>query len=142
MRQRSFLTVLMLRALAIVVMVPVTLLAGAYGLLALGMLVFFVTEDAGLSIEDVLRRVGLAVLLGGGWFGIVMGWRLYYHFLKSFSYPRWSTWAWAGLLSGTLCSVVLLVITGQLFMLWPLLGAVWLVGLLINAQRNSVGGRH
>lgn len=136
MRQRSFLRVLMLRTLAIVVMVPVTLLAGAYGLLALGMLVFFVTEDSGVSIEDVLRRVGLAVLLGGGWFGIVMGWRLYYHFLKSFSYPRWSAWAWAGLLSGTLCSVILLVITGQLFMLWPLLGAFWLAVLLNNARRN------
>ena len=126
----------MLRILAVVVMVPVTLLAGAYGLLALGMLVFFVTEDAGLSIGDILRRVGLAILLGGGWFGIVTGWRLYYHFLKSSAYPLWSTWAWAGLLSGTLCSVVLLVITGQLFMLWPLPGAVWLAGLLVNAGRN------
>ncbi|BAP45414.1 putative membrane bound phosphohydrolase [Pseudomonas sp. StFLB209] len=136
MRQRSVFTVLMLRVVAIVVMLPVTLLAGVYGLLALGLLVSFVVEEAVLSIEDMLRRVGLAVLLGGGWFGIVTGWRLYYHFLKSFGYPRWSKWAWAGLLSGTLCSVVLLVITGQLFMLWPLLGAAWLAGLLLNAGRN------
>lgn len=126
----------MLRTLAIVVMVPVTLLAGVYGLLALGLLVSFVVEEAVLSIEDMLRRVGLAVLLGGGWFGIVTGWRLYYHFLKSSAYPLWSTWAWAGLFSGTLCSAILLVITGQTFMLWPLLGAAWLAGLLVSAGRN------
>lgn len=136
MRQRSLFTVLMLRTLAIVVMVPVTLLAGVYGLLALGMLVSFVVEDAGLSGAEVLRCVGLAVLLGGGWFGIVTGWRIYYHLLKSTVYPPWAAWAWAGLLSGTLCSVILLIITGQMFMLWPLLGATWLAGLLFNAGRN------
>lgn len=125
-----------LRALGIFVLVPITLAAAFFALLALGKWISFLKSDAA-SLHDTLMHCAMVAVVVLGCFGVATGWKLYYHFLHFNVPPDWSKLALAGLLCGTTASLVLMsTLAGSLWfrvavMGWPLIAVISFVWLLL-----------
>ncbi|PHN27596.1 hypothetical protein [Pseudomonas sp. ICMP 561] len=128
-----------IRALGILVLVPTTLAAVFFSLLALGKWVSFLRSGA-VSINDTLMHCAMVAVVVLGGLGILAGWKLYYHFLHFSLPPAWSKLALAGLLCGTIASLVLMsTLAGSLWfrvvvMGWPLIAVISFVWLLLRRR--------
>lgn len=114
-----------LRAVAILVLLPGTLVSGFGSLLG-----FAFVADSFRRSDHVAAGAVLLVAMAAGWFGLVTSWRLYYGLLRGRTgFDR--RVAWAGLTCGSLVSLGLMVATGGslnfriVFFGWPLLAAAF-----------------
>lgn len=130
-----------LRVLAVLILAPGTF-AGALGTLVLTARTYdrFFREQSTVDTDSHIYLVaGIFTMLG--WVGIVTGWKLYAHFLRSNTSPEWRVRAWAGLFCGSLTCLELVHTTAGdlesrlLTLGWPLLGALGLGGLLLTAKK-------
>lgn len=120
-----------LRVVGILVLMPTTLVAGFWTLLAVPALADAMSEP---SVAYPWRVLWWATLLLAGWFGLVTTWRLYYRFESGDDVDN-TAWHWAGLAAGCATSAALLVtIPGQYLAAWPLIGAAYF-GWRLQARR-------
>ncbi|MCX2546747.1 hypothetical protein [Pseudomonas sp. COW5] len=141
MTKKSSIRTIFLRVLAVLILAPGTF-AGAIWTLVVGARTYerFFKQDSTVDIDSGTYLVaGIFTILG--WFGIVTGWKLYEHFLRSSTLPEWHVRAWSGLFCGSLACLALVHTTAgdlpsRLIALgWPLLGSLGLGGLLLTAKK-------
>ncbi len=124
-----------LKLVAVLVLVPTTLVAAFWSLLGVPAFV-----DAVIHPNPVYPYRGwmLGPLLVAGWFGIVTLWRLYHHYVSGRP-PGRSAVHWAGLATGCLVSIALLfVVRGQWLSAWPMVAAVYFALLLCTSEHAPV----
>lgn len=114
-----------LRLIGFFVLLPSTLGAGFWTLQGIGYVVDAWSRATGTSFAFTL-----AIAMALGWFGLTTLWSLYYSLLRGdLSFNRRA--AWAGLVSGSLVSVALIVASGGTvvfrlcFFGWPLLASTY-----------------
>ena len=117
--------IIALRAIALLVLLPSTLVAGFFTFMGLA----FVAASLGDG-EYTTSAVILLAAMVAGWFGLVTAWRLYDGMHRG--HPNLSRpTAWAGLACGCVTSVGLIATTGGsigfrlVFFGWPLLAAAF-----------------
>ena len=117
--------IIALRVIAILVLLPSTLVASFWSLFG----VVFVV-DALERNDRVASGIVLLAAMAAGWFGLITTWRLYYGFLHGRPSLNLRV-AWLGLICGSLTSTGLIATTGGslafriAFIGWPLLGAAF-----------------
>lgn len=115
----------LLRLIAVVVLLPSTLVAGFWSVLGFG----FVADALLRSQHPVAAALVLAALVAG-WIGLGTAWWLYYGLLREDAAIDLRR-AWCGLASGALVCIALVAVTnGSLlfrlaFFGWPLLAVVF-----------------
>lgn len=123
-----------LRMIGVVVLLPTTLVAGFWTLLAVPALADAIVRP---SVVYPWRAWRLVPLLLGGWFGLVTLWRLYYRFdsgrdMGDVRFHR------MGLSAGCATSIALLLsMPGHWLAAWPLIAAGYFAWRLRASRRAS-----
>lgn len=126
-----------LRLVAIVVLLPSTLVAGFWSLPG-----FAFVADALLRSQHPGTAVVVLAALVAGWIGLGTTWRLYYCLLrKELGFDRGR--AWWGLACGTLVSIGLMVTSGSslvgriAYFGWPLLAVAFFSAVLWRMRGHA-----
>lgn len=130
---------LAIRLLGVFVVLPVVVVAGYGGMAALLILTAMTHENWGERWVDQLARLGLALLVVVGLFGVRTGVRLYRHFILSTQPPPWARAAWRGLASASLANLLIMYwIPGPMLLMgWPLIGSAAFALLLLQSARRA-----
>ncbi len=120
---------------AIIVIVPTSLVAGVWSLFAVVVIPSALLGDPGFTIAT---GVYLLFLLIPGWFGIYTLWKLYTYFLNDWPIER--SQSWCGLASGTAVSLFMIFASGgtvyfSIFLGWPVIATLIFSAMLQRAHR-------
>ncbi|MBI6896472.1 hypothetical protein JET64_06600 [Pseudomonas putida] len=136
----SLIRKLVIRLLGLVLVLPVVLVTGYWAMFAVILLPGMIYNGFNDPWDYQLSRVGLAIVVVIGLFGVNTGIKLYRHFLRSTRAPEWIGSAWAGLGCGTVANLAIMCwFPGSpwfmVFLGWPLLGCAVFALLLLQSTR-------
>lgn len=128
---------LVLRALALLAMVPATLTAVYFSILGIAWLVAGPNHPISNFTTAPLT---ILFMLIAGWTGVITAWKLYYHFLKSSDPPAWWRQAILGLSFGYIATAMISLFLPTDFLLMlifvgvPTFVASVLLGFLVSSK--------